>query len=93
VIFDHPGGGIIRFIVRDLPEELPQEAPARAGERAPQPHRFFPFHDPIDLNYPHSEIRCSRGGEVIRRINSAIVIKEFQTVMSRIGLLLLEPDR
>jgi hypothetical protein len=91
VIFDHPGHGIVRFIVGNLPRELPT-APPRPGEHRAELHHFYAFHDPLDLNYSHSEIRCSRGGRELARINSSAVKKEFQAMMSREGLLLLRPE-
>jgi hypothetical protein len=91
VIFDYPRNGIVRFVVGNLPRELPKAA-QRPSERAPELHSFFPFHDPLDENYSHSEIRCSRGVREIRRISSSMVAKEFQAIMSREGLLLLHPE-
>jgi len=88
VIFDHPGHGIVRFLVKNLPHELPT-APPRLGERRAELHRFYAFHDPLDLNYSHSEIRCARGGTELTRISSSAVTKEFQAMMSREGLVLL----
>ena len=91
VIFDYPGQGIVRFVVANLPRELPN-APSRPGEQPPELHHLFPFHDPLELNYSHAEIRCSRGAREIARINSSAVTKEFQAMMSRQGLLLLHPE-
>jgi hypothetical protein len=91
VIFDHPGYGIVRFIVENLPRELPT-VPPRPGERRAELHRFYPFHDPLNLNYSHSEIRCSRGERELARISSSTVTKEFQAMMSRGGLVLLRPE-
>lgn len=92
VIFDHPGQGIVRFAVGSLPGELPTATP-KAGEHPPELHHFFAFHDPLDLNYSHSEIRCSRAGRELTRISSSVVKKEFQAMMSLVGLLLLRPER
>jgi hypothetical protein len=91
VIFDYPGHGVVRFAVGNLPRELPK-APLKPGEKRPEPHHFFPLHDPLDLNYSHSEIRCSRGGRELVKISSSAVTKEFQAIMSRQGLLLLRPE-
>ena len=92
VIFDHPRQGIIRFIVGKLPRELPKEVPPVGNRNAPAVHCFFAFHDPLDDNYSHSEIRCSRGGTEIPKVGSAIIKKEFQAMMSQQAFLLLRPE-
>jgi hypothetical protein len=92
VIFDYPGCGIVQFIVCLLPKELPKEE-IPAGATAPQPHSFYPEHDPLPDNYPHSEIRTFRAGA---RVTSShlpeTVKKEFRQIMSDQSVILLNPD-
>ena len=88
VIFDYPGGGIVRFVVRDLPSELPTEPPQGAKLRS-----FSPVHDPMPDNYAHSEIGTFTEGTRVPNPNlSKTVRKEFQNIMSNRGLILLRPS-
>jgi hypothetical protein len=91
VIFDYPGFGIVRFIVRCLPTELPKGTPA-PGSKPPELHRIYPSHQPLLENYSHSEIWAARGTNVIKRISSQMVIKEFQAIMSQESLVLRRPE-
>ena len=90
VIFDDPGCGIVQFVVRNLPKELPRERPIDSGTRICS---FFPSHDPLCFNYAHCEIRPFHDGkEIASKSLGKIVKKEFRTVMSNKGLLLLAPS-
>jgi hypothetical protein len=93
VVFDHPGWGIAQFVVCLLPKTLPKEMPTGAKAKAPQPHSFYPEHDPCPLNYPHCEIRTFRAGLQLKGTNlPATVKKEFRQLMSDRSVILLDPD-
>jgi hypothetical protein len=88
VIFDHPDFGIARFIVFELPRELPKEQPAGTLIEA---HSFLPHHEPLELNYSHSEIWPYKGNQRLKRLSSKIVQKEFRTIMSDRSFILRDP--
>jgi hypothetical protein len=97
VIFDHPGEGIVRFIVRDLPIELPKSPPEppKNPKKSIAPiklHSFFPIHDPIEDNYSHSEIRTFKdGARVTKGSLPELAKKEFRQIMSDRSFVILKP--
>lgn len=97
VVFEHPGEGIVRFVVRDLPEELPKELPPAAKEGKKQPpvkvHCFRPAHQPLEYNYAHSEIWTFKEGERITKVSLPVTVKkEFRQIMSDRSLILHQPQ-
>lgn len=97
VIFDHPGHGIARFIVRDLPQELPKDAspgpePSKKNAKQAKLHSFRPSHEPLETNYAHCEIAAYKDEARVKNVRSATIKKEFQTMMSDCSLILLDPE-
>ncbi len=88
VIFDYPGQGIARWLVRDLPKQIPENYPP--GTKV-QLHDFTPSHVPLCKNYLHSEIWVYRSGIRIQRLSSNLAKKQFRTMMSDKSFLLLHP--
>ncbi len=88
VIFDYPGYGVVRFLVRNLPTELPTERPPDAKLRS-----FVPVHDPKPTNYVHAEIATfTDGARVPKPSLGRMVKKEFQNLMSDRSLVILRPN-
>lgn len=98
VIFDHPGCGIARFVVRYLPVELPKELPP--PPRDPKKRQatvnifsFRPVHDPEEENFAHCEIATFKDAQRVEKPNlSATVKKEFRQIMSDRSLVLYQPE-
>jgi hypothetical protein len=87
VIFDHPGFGIVRFLVKELPKELPKQPPKGANVRS-----FYPVHDPMDENYAHAEIGTFDGQKRIANPNLGKIVKtEFRMIMRDRAMLILPP--
>lgn len=93
VIFDHPGLGIARFIVRMLPFDLPRDRPnPPSAKNPPKVFAFYAEHDPLDENYSHCEIRTYKEG--VRDIKCdlpATVKKEYRTSLADHALILWHP--
>jgi len=59
VILSNPKDGVAWVKVRDLPQQLPEKIESKHEK----PCRFYPGHDPLDENYPHTEIRMNKGDD------------------------------
>lgn len=89
VIFDHPGFGITRLLVRDLPKELPKQPPVGSQTKI---HSFVAEHYPEETNYAHSQIVTHKEGKKVTDASlPKTVKKEFRTIISDHSLLLFPP--
>ena len=87
VIFDHPKQGILQYIVCGLPKEIPKKVPEKTK---PNLQTFRPVHDPLPMNYPHSEIQAFHGSQRTQKLGE-LAKKEFRTLMARRGVILQKP--
>ena len=79
VIFDYKGCGIVQFLVKHLPRRLPIVPP---NDKA-RIFAFAPVHEPLDVNYSHSEIGTFVGAERLSDANlSSTAKKEFRAELS-----------
>jgi len=94
VIFDFPGAGFVRFVVRNLPKELPKDPPPLPKKAPPlKLHSFKPGHVPEPENYSHSEIWTFKDGKRDERANlSETVKKEFRMILAQKALMLHAPE-
>jgi len=91
VVFDYPGCGIVRFVVRDLPYELPEGNDIPKGTKT---RWFQPSHEPEELNYSHSEIATFSDGErMLKPSHGKIVKKQFQMKLHSHSLVILDPKK
>src|SRR5271166_906034 len=72
VIFDHPGQGIVQFLVCWLPLELPYVQPNPPVTL----HSFYPGHKPEDENYSHSEIWTYKEGVRVEKPSLPNTVKK-----------------
>jgi hypothetical protein len=96
VIFDFPGYGIARFVVRYLPRELPKNPPGMPSKKQSQLkiQTFYPRHEPEQQNYSHCEIRTFQNGVVQSKPRiSETVKKEFRQIMSDRSLVIQNPGK
>jgi len=86
VIFDYPNEGIVRFTVRDLPQEIPRDGRVNRVKIISS----SPVHVPYPDNYSHCEIHAFHGSTRVKNMG-ALAKKEFRTIMSDRGFILLRP--
>jgi hypothetical protein len=94
VIFDFPGQGIVRIVVRCLPIGIPL-VPADKNAKL---HAFRPIHCPESENYSHTEIRAYRKGQdednwapMGKADLPEMAKKEFRTMMADRSCVILSP--
>ena len=90
VIFDSRGWGFYSLAVCDVPSNLPEHPEQAPGVTI---YTFRPVHDPVNNNYPHTEIQAFKG---VARVNnpkpSDLVKKEYRTAIRERARLLLKPS-
>ena len=91
VIFDHPGCGIARLLVKDVCKLLPVQEIANQTLKLV---KYYVAHVPEDLNYSHSEIKVKKDEVVLVKSSqiSDTAKKEFKQILSDRAIILLAAE-